>query len=258
VDTNNCSLDRGDFMDRIAVISDIHGNIPALEAVLQDIKERKIHRIFCLGDLVGKGPHSYQALKMIQNVCEKVVKGNWDDLMFKEDVDEVIKWHQQQLTKEQLDYLKSLPYAIEFFMSGRFIRLFHASPFSVWTRIQPWDDMSKRQSMFENTENTSHEYGTPDVVGYGDVHNAYVQHFKGKTLFNTGSVGNPLEITQASYAILEGHYGVKEEKAFSIQFVRVPYDIHLAIKQAKEANLPDIDDYILELTTATYRGLKGS
>lgn len=245
-------------MDKIAVISDIHGNIPALEAVLQDIKERNILRIFCLGDLVGKGPQSYQAVEIIRSSCEKVVKGNWDDLMFKEDVDEVIKWHQAQLTKDQFDYLKNLPYTIEFMMSGRFIRLFHASPFSVWTRIQPWDDMKKRQSMFENTENTSHDYGIPDVVGYGDVHNAFVQHFKGKTLFNTGSVGNPLEITQASYAILEGYYGESERKSFSIQFVRVPYDIELAIKQAKEANLPDIDDYILELTTATYRGLKES
>ena len=43
-------------MDKIAVISDIHGNIPALESVLQDIKLRGVERIICLGDLVGKGP----------------------------------------------------------------------------------------------------------------------------------------------------------------------------------------------------------
>lgn len=42
-------------MDKIAVISDIHGNLPALEAVLADIQQRDIHRIICLGDLVGKG-----------------------------------------------------------------------------------------------------------------------------------------------------------------------------------------------------------
>lgn len=241
-------------MDRIAVISDIHGNIPALEAVLEDIKSRNIERIFCLGDLVGKGPDSYMAVELVRTHCEKVVKGNWDDLMLKSDVTDVVKWHQHQLTKEQLSYLEHLPFVIEFYMSGRYVRLFHASPFSVWTRIQPWDYMEKRLSMFENTKNTS--YIIPNVVGYGDVHNAYVQNFRGKTLFNTGSVGNPLEITQASYAILEGEYGSLVTKSFSIQLVRVPYNIERAIEQAKNAKLPDLDDYIKELTTARYRGLK--
>ena len=51
-------------MDQIALISDIHGNIPALEATLHDIRRRHIQRIFCLGDLVGKGPHSDQAVPL--------------------------------------------------------------------------------------------------------------------------------------------------------------------------------------------------
>ena len=49
-------------MDRIALISDIHGNIPALKATLCDIKRRGIQRVFCLGDLVGKGPSSDQVV----------------------------------------------------------------------------------------------------------------------------------------------------------------------------------------------------
>ncbi len=61
-------------MDYVAIISDLHGNIPALEATLQDIKRRGISRIFCLGDLVGKGPHSDKIVDMCQDVCEKVSK----------------------------------------------------------------------------------------------------------------------------------------------------------------------------------------
>ncbi|MFC0270583.1 metallophosphoesterase family protein [Metabacillus herbersteinensis] len=243
-------------MERIAIISDIHGNIPALEAVLDDIKSRNIERIFCLGDLVGKGPHSKDAIERIRETCEVVVKGNWDDFITKETEFAALKWHQQQLTPEHEQYLEQLPFSKDFYMSGKLIRLFHASPFSLYTRIQPWDSIEKRLSMFENTEETGTFEVTPDVVGYGDVHNAYIQTLFGKTLFNTGSVGNPLDLTQASYTILEGTYESKEAGAFSITFNRVPYDIEHAIYLAAEMMMPDLEPYIQELTTARYRGFK--
>jgi protein phosphatase len=65
-------------LDKIAVISDIHGNILALESAFQDIRTREIKRNICLGDLEGKGPHSSKAADLIQEHCETVVKGNWD------------------------------------------------------------------------------------------------------------------------------------------------------------------------------------
>jgi len=66
-------------MEHVAIISDLHGNLPALEAVLCDIKRRNISRIFCLGDLVGKGPHAEKVVDICQDVCEVTIKGNWDD-----------------------------------------------------------------------------------------------------------------------------------------------------------------------------------
>ncbi|MEK4498186.1 metallophosphoesterase family protein [Bacillus sp. FSL R12-0069] len=222
-------------MDKIAVISDIHGNIPALESVLQDIKLRGVERIICLGDLVGKGPHSSEVIEIIRKECEGVVMGNWDDFITKPTEFEALKWHQKQLSEEQNDYLRSLPFSIEFFMSGKLIR------------------------MFENSELTENIEGErkPDVVCYGDVHQAFVQNFRGKTLCNAGSVGNPLEITQASYLIFEGTYNEKEAASFSIQLVRVPYDIELAIRLAEELEMPEIEEYKQELRTALYRGFKG-
>jgi protein phosphatase len=244
-------------LDKIAVISDIHGNIPALESVFQDIRSREINRIICLGDLVGKGPQSSDAVKWIKENCETVVKGNWDDFIIKPTESDTIKWHQDQLTLQQKDYLRDLPFSVEFLMSGRLIRMFHASPRSVYERIQPWDQPDKRLSLFENTVHTKNIFGDrqPDVICYGDIHNAYIQNFNGKTLCNVGSVGNPLEITQASYAILEGEYGHEEAGSFSVQLIRVPYNIELAIKLAKDIDMPDLEPYILELTTARYRGL---
>ena len=61
-------------MERIAVISDIHANVVALEAVLEDIKRRKIDRIFCLGDLVMKGASPCEVVDIIREKCEIVVK----------------------------------------------------------------------------------------------------------------------------------------------------------------------------------------
>lgn len=245
-------------MDKIAVISDIHGNIPALEAVLKDIKLKGIERIVCLGDLVGKGPHSSEAIEIIRKECEHVVMGNWDDFITKPSDFETLQWHQKQLSEQQRNYLRELPFSIEFIMSGKLIRMFHASPRSLYERVQSGAPMEQRVSLFENSNLTENIEGErkPDVVCYGDIHQAYVQNFRGKTLCNAGSVGNPLEITQASYLIFEGVYGQKEAASFSIQLVRVPYDIELAIRLAREEEMPEIDAYIQELTTAKYRGLK--
>ena len=245
-------------MEKIAIISDIHGNIPALESVLADINSRHIKRIYCLGDLVGKGPQSSMAIQMIQKHCEKVVRGNWDDFFPKPQESDTIKWHQNQLTKKQMNDLEELPFSAEFMMSGKLVRMFHASPRSVYERIQPWDSLDRRLSMFENTELTENIAGKrePDVVLYGDIHNAYQQTINGKTLCNVGSVGNPLDLTQASYVVLEGEYNQSENRVFSIQLIRVPYDIEASIHIATEMGMPELGEYIKELKTAKYRGVK--
>jgi len=242
----------GECLERIAVISDIHGNIPALDAVLADIGERGITTIYCLGDLAGKGPGSEEVVDRVREVCRLVVRGNWDENMARDSDYLPIVWHQHKLGAQRLDYLQGLPMMIELHMSGRLIRLFHASPRSVHERIQPWDSHESRLSLFHASEYCSYD-GEADVIGYGDIHNAYVQHFEGKALFNAGSVGNPLEICQASYAILEGRPG-REPAPFGIQLVRVPYDIELAVQQAVDAQIPQLEAYIVELRTAVYRG----
>ncbi|MBX3010449.1 MAG: metallophosphoesterase family protein [Caldilineaceae bacterium] len=241
-------------MDQIALISDLHGNLPALEVTLADIQRRKIDQIFCLGDLVGKGPHSDTVVDICQQVCTRVVKGNWDDFIVAETDKPTMAWHRQRLGQARLNYLKTLPGTIDFVMSGKQVRLFHASPTSVYHRVRMEDPREKHLEMFANTDFTGYDV-VPDVVGYGDIHAAYLKSFQHRILFNVGSVGNPLDLTLAAYAILEGHYDSAKPGPFSVQMMRLPYDIDLAIQQAADEAMPELDLYANELRTARYRGL---
>lgn len=245
-------------VDKIAIISDIHGNIPALEAVLDDIQVRGISRIFCLGDMIGKGPHPHVAVDIVKDKCEEVVRGNWDDFVAKANNSEAytIIWNQKKLGNERMEYLKNLPTYIEFFMSGRLVRLCHATVDDVFKRIQVFASTEEKMNIFKAPRNSSEHAADSDIVGYGDIHYAYIQNHIGKTLFNVGSVGNPLDTIEASYAIIEGKYGSREKSSFAINFVRVPYDIENAVYQAESDNIPELTEYVTELRTGIYRGLQ--
>ncbi|MFC5451755.1 metallophosphoesterase family protein [Paenibacillus aestuarii] len=255
-------------MEKIAIISDIHGNMPALEAVLQDIRRRDISRIICLGDLVGKGPGSAEAVDCIRGVCETVVQGNWDlGITYAQDQPAGL-WHQRQLGEERLAYLAQLPFSVDVRMSGKLLRLFHASAQSVFHRVKRKASKEERQAMFQHTEmtGTPEDGKFPDIVGYGDIHVPYLLSLKplhdkldvhqdqakeGLLLFNVGSVGTPYDgIPQACYGIVEGEQESSGPAGFSIQFVRVPYDIGLSIQLAYDVEMPESRRYELELRTA--------
>jgi len=239
-------------------MSDIHGNLPALEAVLGDIKKRAIDKIICLGDLIGKGPSSKEVIDICQNECDVVVKGNWDDFIYRayaasnwkptDAFSEGLRWYMNSLTPQYLEYLGSLPHSTEFYLDGKLVRLFHAHPRN-YNRYFQDSPIEQRLELFDFSD-FSKEKETADVAIYADIHSAYLQMIQGKYLINVGSVGNPLDITQASYIILEG--GKNKDSGFGVQFIRVPYDIEKAIELARKINVPDLDGYISELRTAKY------
>ncbi len=191
-------------MNRIAILSDVHGNVPALGAVLRDIEERGAETIYCLGDLVGKGPEGAAVIDRCREVCACVVKGNWDETVARPRYgpSSTLRWHRERLGAERLEYLAALPNSLDFILSGRRVRLFHASAEGIYTRVHRDAPQGVQAGMFENTPFTGFENDPPTVVGYGDIHDAYLTVFGGKTLFNVGSVGNPLDETTASYALL--------------------------------------------------------
>lgn len=249
------------MLERIAVIADVHGNIPALEAVLKDIEQRGIKRIICLGDTIGKGPNPDIAVDKVRQNCEALIMGNWEaGILWPLDgigpeFAQIIEWNRRKLGTERLDYLAQTPFCIDLVLSGKLVRLFHSSAKGIHNRVHPVNPLEERLAMFENTAHTGRAPTdrTPDVVGYADIHGAYIQHFEGKTLFNTGSVGNPLEITQSSYIVLEGAADPTKLSSLAISFVRVPYDVEAAIVLAEnEPGMPGLAEYITELRTAKY------
>jgi len=244
---------------RIALISDIHGNLPALETVMIDINNRMVDEIICLGDIVGKGPSSIETIDICRKECDLVIQGNWEYGLYEEylaltqgkaaEINKRTLWYINSIDTQIMEYMGSLPHSTEFYLSGKLIRLFHAHPQN-FTRCFDDSPIEKRLELFSYSDYSKNKQNA-DVAIYADIHNTYMQTLQDKLLLiNVGSVGNPLDTFQASYVILEG--GEDKDSAFSVQFIKMPYDIEKAVALARKANVPDLDGYITELRTATY------
>jgi len=243
-------------MHQIAIISDIHGNLPALEAVLDDIRDRGIERLYCLGDLVGKGANSAAVVDLCREVCTATVRGNWDETMADaaRGASAQWQWNREQLGHTRLAYLRDLPYAIDFMLSGRRVRLFHASAQSTYHRVSFRHDFQRLRGMFLNTVATGYGQRAPDIVGYGDIHHPFLLPVERGILFNVGSVGNSLDYcTLAGYAILRGDWQSDQEGPLGVEIIRVPYDIERALAMARAVEMPNYAEYAFELHTGNHR-----
>ena len=260
---------------KIAIISDIHGNLEALKATLKDIEERKVEKIICLGDIIAKGVHPKECLALIRTKCEIVLQGNCD-IYFStghRNIDEMdeqerkrIKWNQSLINKEDREYLLNLPFCYEFYMSGSLVRLFHATPTANNKAILNVDSIETKYQMFLPSEKTQSQ-DIADIVIYGHIHHSYMDKIYNKTIINVGSVGNSfdvirnenkdsnvLETTKSNYLIIEGEYGSKEYSSdISFQFIKVPYDIDREL-QDEELNI-ERENYRFELKKGMYRDM---
>lgn len=246
-------------LERLAILSDVHGNLTALEAVLDDIAGRGVDRVLNLGDNVGKGPRGSAAFERLLDVCEVNVRGNWDDFIGRvgDDEPEELVWWRDELTARQREDLCRLPLSHDLVLGGRRVRLFHASAESPHVRV-PYDHSPDQfEGMFRRTEMTG-DGPEPTVVAYGDIHDAYLETTRGRTLVNVGSVGNALDEPTACYVVLEGEADAEpgEAAAFDIRFVRVPYDVEGEVAVAERLGMPARDVWAVELRTAIYRGLQ--
>lgn len=251
-------------MEKIAIISDVHGNITALNAVEEDIKNRGIHRIFCLGDSIVKCIHPDLVIDKLREICEVILIGNCDFVICKPESKSKNFWSRKLIGEERANFIYNLPKYHEFYMSGHFIRLFHASPYSLDAIYNPMFsnketnfkgiELDSPLDLFKNTEflGNSTSDKEPDIVGYGHIHTPFVLRYKNKTLFNTGSVGIPVEMlnsdiddksnkfsTLASYIIIEGNYGNKNLGSISFNLVRVPYNVQKEIDDLEASDMPN-------------------
>lgn len=262
-------------MEKIAIISDVHGNITALNAVLDDIKQRGIKRIFCLGDYVVKCVHPDLVIDKLKKVCEIMLIGNCDYIICRPEAKNKKFWSREKIGEERANFIFNLPNSYDFYMSGHLIRLFHASPFSLDGIYNPMYsntnnnyanlEITNPEELFKNTKFIGKDETNPepDIVGYGHIHTPCIVRFKNKTIFNTGSVGIPVEMqnsnpndksnkfsTLASYIIVEGNYDSKDLSSISFNLIRVPYNIEKEIKDLQESNIPNKNMIIRSLQSA--------
>ena len=260
---------------KIAIVSDIHGNLEALKVTLKDIEKRKVDKIICLGDTIAKGVHSKECLDLVRKKCEIIVQGNCD-YRFAQEYDNIeelpeqeknrIKWNQSLISKKDREYLLSLPLSYEFYMSGSLVRVFHATPTDNSKVIINFDSIEDKYKMFLPSENTLSQ-DIADIVIYGHIHQPYMDKIYNKTLINIGSVGNAFdtvrnekkdsnvfETTNSNYLIIEGEYGSKEYNSeISFQFIKVPYNIDKELED-EYLNI-EKDNYRFELKEGKYRDM---
>lgn len=264
-----------DKMEKIAIISDVHANITALTAVLNDIEKRHITRIFCLGDTVAKCTHPDLVIDLLQKKCDVILLGNSDYSICRPEQKALNFWSRKIIGEERASFIYNLPKYHEFYMSGHFIRLFHACPYDLDSIYNPMysnknNNSYKREfhspeKLFDNTDFLGNKNSniTPDIVGYGHIHTPFVVRYKNKTLFNPGSVGIPVEMlndnvneksnifsTLASYIILEGNYGSTALDSISFNLVRIPYDIEKELHDLELSDMPNKEVIIRSLKGA--------
>lgn len=262
-------------MTRIAIISDIHSNLEALKATFKDIEKRKVDKIICLGDIIAKGVHPKECLKLIREKCDIILQGNCDEHFsmeyknideFNEEEQKRIKWNQSLINKEDREYLLNLLFCYEFYMSGSLVRLFHATPVANSQAVLNIDTIETKYKMFLPSENTISKE-VADVVIYGHIHHPYLDKLYNKTLIHVGSVGNSfdvirntakdskaLETTKSNYLIIEGEYGSKDYSSdISFQFIKVPYDIKKELED-EDLNI-EKENYRFELEQGMYRNM---
>jgi len=237
---------------KVLVISDIHANRPALEAVLEDAGERDA--VWCLGDLVGYGPEPNHCLEIIRSLPNLLcLRGNHDSavcgLTRKEDFNlsaqKVLRWTEKQLTEGNRRYLASLPARKE---TGE-VTLVHGSP-----RRPIWEYIMDSTTAQENFDHFETDYC---LVGHSHFPVMYIQRegtsrvesaplggFEERRLIkrsivNPGSVGQPRDQdSRASYAVYDPDTQLWKQ-------VRVSYDISAVQEKMQEAGLPG--EYIRRL-----------
>lgn len=264
-------------MERIAILSDVHGNITALESVISDIERRGISKIYCLGDSVIKCANPDKVIDLLRKKCEVMLLGNCDEIICRPNIEYGRFWSRDKIGEERAKYIYNLPISYEFYMSGHLIRLFHASPISlehIFNPMYPNSDsiyfnkiITDPNELFKNTDfiGKTENDPIPDIIGYGHLHTPNIYRFKNKTVFNVGSVGVPVEMmnesdadstskfsTMSSYMILEGELNSRKLSSISFTLVRLPYNIEKEIEYLKKSDMPNKDIIIKSLQTANH------
>ena len=230
---------------KYGLISDIHGNLEALSAVLGDLKKREVDSIHCLGDVVGYGADPAACLKLVVEHCDTKLLGNHEyaalGLQSCENFNDAAKasteWTQQTLDDDSIAVMTD--FALDRPMDDMY--LVHASPFepSRWHYIlSATDAVSGFEFLKQNIGFFGHSHipailrEKPNGLPSFQTGHDFTADPEGRYLVNVGSVGQPRDNDpRAGYVIFESD-------GLDIEFHRVEYDIEAAQRKMKEAKLP--------------------
>lgn len=213
---------------RILVISDIHGNDIGLNAVLKDAG--RVDKILCAGDFSGYYPFVNEVIKISKGKNFISVLGNHDAYQLGEEisVDKKQAVHlsvdfiKKIITRESLDYLKSLPKQIELSLGGKSVYMVHGSP---------WDFLDGRiypdYKFFDRFSTMPY-----DIFIMGQTHYPFIKHIGEKIIINPGSCGQPRDFNEVSYVLWN-----TEDSSFINK--RLVWDISAFIQKCKEKNTPE-------------------
>ena len=246
---------------KIANISDIHGNIDALESVLSDIEKENCSKIFCLGDIAMAGPEPSKTISKIHALVQTkdfhIIQGNTDSMLsvFSFDTYNAILntntvmgsaylADSQLLTNEEKEFLKNLPEKLDIELYGIKILLVHGSPRKNNENIYPNLPIEEVEEMIKDTD--------ANIIFCGHTHMPCgYQTNTEQTIVNVGSVGRPFSDSPDScYVIME----INEETSnYTVKHKFIKYDVLTASRKIEERGFEGAEKLAKMLIKATSR-----
>ncbi len=239
-------------MTRVAVVTDIHANLPALEAALEAIEGLGVDGVWCGGDLVGYGPHPNEVCALIEERAIPTIYGNYDYAIARELDDcgcayrdphdralgqRSVEWTLAHTDRRSKDFMSELPFDLRFSLGERRVRLVHGSP----RRVNEYLFEEKPARTFERIAAGA----DCDVLVFGHTHQPWIHEYGGVLFVNCGAVGKPKDgDARGSFALLE--LDGAGEVCASIE--RVAYDADAVAREVAAAGLPS--EYADKLVTA--------
>ena len=216
---------------RIAALYDVHGNLPALEAVLEEVERESVDAVVVGGD-VAAGYFPRESLEALRALGERAiwVRGNTEDELVERTGGPLTGWPSRQLDADQLAFLGSLPLTAALDVDGLGSVLFcHTTPESnepIVTSATP--DAALRSHLAGVTE---------QVVVAGHTHSQFVRDVGGIRYVNAGSVGMPYEAQPGAYWALLGP---------DVEHRRTQYDLEDAARRIRASGFPDAEQFVCE------------
>jgi putative phosphoesterase len=240
-------------LNRIAVITDIHGNLPALQASLDAIDALGIDEIYCGGDLVGYGPHPNEVCALIEERGISTIYGNYDYAIARDLEDcgcayvtqhdrelgqQSVAWTLAHTGQDAKDFMRGLPFDLHVALGDQNIHLVHGSP----RKVNEYLFEDKPARLYERLARAESD----QVLVFGHTHKPWIHTYADVLFVNCGSVGKPKDgDPRAAFAILEAD----DQGPVRASIQRVPYDAEAVAREVAAAGLPG--EYAEKLVAAT-------